>query len=99
MTFWVPLRLALKSSNLTSLKLLPGRAKIQGLLQFTSPGHQYKTIIFRILADQLKEVYRPDAEGLCSEIIDSLNSAAERYIDHPGINIIFPPCTRLTVAF
>jgi len=38
----------------------------------------------RILAEQLKETYRPDAEALCSGIINALESAAESYIDRPG---------------
>lgn len=41
----------------------------------------------RTMADQLREVYRPDADKLCSAVINTLESAAESYIDSPG-NII-----------
>lgn len=31
----------------------------------------------------MRETYRPDAEALCSGIIDALESAAEGYLDSP----------------
>ena len=37
----------------------------------------------RALAEDLRETYRPDAEALCSGIIDALESAAEGYLDSP----------------
>lgn len=38
----------------------------------------------RIMADQLREAYRPDAEALCSAVVSTLESTAESYIDSPG---------------
>jgi hypothetical protein len=45
------------------------------------------------MTDQLREVYRPDAEALCSAVVNTLESAAESYINSPGdYTIVFHIC-------
>jgi hypothetical protein len=48
------------------------------------------------LADQLRETYRPDAEALCSGIIDALESAARSYVDRPGTDGFFSSSAHTT---
>src|ERR1700683_1992610 len=75
-----PLETRAKVLQLDFSQAATGQGEDTRVVATTSSGRRYKPIISRNLADQLKEVYRPDAEGLCSGIIKSLESAAEGYI-------------------